>query len=295
MEGIVTVLKPPAMSSSDVVVDIRKLFETKRVGHLGTLDPEAAGVLPVCVGRAVRLFDYLVDKPKEYLAEIVFGIATDTQDAQGMITERSEKIVSESQLQSVLPLFCGEMEQIAPIYSALKHNGKKLYDLARAGSDVPEKKRSVILDRIEYIEQTGKNRFLIRIACSRGTYIRTLCADIGVSLGVPAHMSFLLRTSSGPFRLEQAYTIAGLKTLKDQDLLAAALIPCEKALSFLPPCVLADNRMKPSLNGLETSLRDSLTGPVRLYSGQVFLGIGLADRSSVKLVVNLFENDSSFR
>ena len=142
-EGIITVLKPPGMSSSDVVVDVRRVFETKRVGHLGTLDPEAAGVLPVCVGRAVRLFDYLVDKQKTYLAELVFGASTDTQDAQGTVLETSDRIVSETELDAVLSRFTGRIVQTPPMYSALKHNGRKLYDLARAGEEIPDKSREV--------------------------------------------------------------------------------------------------------------------------------------------------------
>ena len=143
-EGIVTVLKPPAMSSSDVVVDVRHIFDTKRVGHLGTLDPEAAGVLPVCVGRAVRLFDYLVDKRKTYLCEIAFGAATDTQDAQGAVTETGDAVVSEAALDAVLPRFTGTIVQTPPMYSALKHNGQKLYDLALQGKEIPKKHPSSV-------------------------------------------------------------------------------------------------------------------------------------------------------
>ena len=169
MEGIVTVLKPPGMSSSDAVVDVRRIFETKRVGHLGTLDPEAAGVLPVCVGRAVRLFDYLVDKQKTYLCEIVFGIATDTQDAQGAVIERRDCDIDADALDAALPAFLGRTVQTPPMYSALKYNGRKLYELALEGKEIPDKSREIEIASLERTRTLGKNRFLLRVACSRGT------------------------------------------------------------------------------------------------------------------------------
>lgn len=291
MEGIVTVLKPPAMSSSDVVVDVRKLFETKRVGHLGTLDPEAAGVLPVCVGRAVRLFDYLVEKRKEYLCEITFGMATDTQDAQGKPLAVSDAIVTREQVEAVLPLFFGVQEQLAPMYSALKSNGKKLYDLALAGEEIPEKRRQIEIDLLELGEQTGQNRFLLRVGCSRGTYIRTLCHDIGAAVGVPAHMSFLLRTASGMFTIGHAHTITELRERKEAGTLEDTLVSCEEALAFLPALHLPEDRRKPALNGLETTVRTGSNGKVRLYGGGTFLGIGLVSDGSVKLAVNLADGE----
>lgn len=288
MEGIVTVLKPPGMSSSDAVVDIRRIFETKRVGHLGTLDPEAAGVLPVCVGRAVRLFDYLVDKEKTYLAEIAFGAATDTQDAQGTVTERSSERVERERIEAVLPSFLGESEQIAPMYSALKHNGKKLYDLARAGVEIPEKRRPIVIGRLRLGERVGENRYLIEVCCSRGTYIRTLCADIGKAVGVPAHMAFLLRTASGSFTLENAHSIAELAQKKQEGTLPKTLVSCEEALAFLPRMTLSSDRLLPTLNGLETTVRHAETGTVRLYANEEFLGIGTVANGSARLTVNLY-------
>lgn len=289
MEGIVSVLKPPAMSSSDVVVDIRKIYGTKRVGHLGTLDPEAAGVLPVCVGRAVRLFDYLVDKQKEYLAEIVFGVSTDTQDAQGRILLRSNETVNKELLLETLPNFTGIFQQTAPLYSALKYNGKKLYDHARSGREVPEKRRFVEIPELSLVEELGRNRFLIRIVCSRGTYIRTLCYDIGASLGIPSHMAFLLRTRSGSFTLENAFTLDELKTMAQNGTIMESLTSCEEALCFLSDLHLDESRMKPTLNGLVTTMTNLPDGSTyRLYAGDVFLGIGKATGGSMRLVVNLY-------
>ena len=285
-EGIITVLKPPGMSSSDVVVDVRRVFETKRVGHLGTLDPEAAGVLPVCVGRAVRLFDYLVDKQKTYLAELVFGASTDTQDAQGTVLETSDRIVSETELDAVLSRFTGRIVQTPPMYSALKHNGRKLYDLARAGEEIPDKSREVEIASLERTETLGTNRFLLRVRCSRGTYIRTLCSDIGATLSVPSHMAFLLRTESGAFTLDHAFTIAQLEAKKAEGTLFDTLVSCEDAVAFLPRLDLGADRLRPAKNGLGTRVR-AADGLYRLYCGG-FLGIGLVQNGSAALKVHLY-------
>ena len=287
IEGIVTVLKPPGMSSSDVVVDVRRVFGTKRVGHLGTLDPEAAGVLPVCVGRAVRLFDYLVDKQKTYLAEIVFGAATDTQDAQGTVVETSDRIVTEEMLDAALPQFLGRTVQTPPMYSALKYNGKKLYELALEGKEIPDKSRGIEITALERTETLGQNRFLLSVTCSRGTYIRTLCSDVGKALGVPAHMAFLLRTASGAFTLGQTFTIAELETMKAERRLSDTLISCETAVSHLPRLDLKADRLKPTLNGLPTRT-NTADGVCRLYCG-AFLGIGVVQDGSAALKVNLYK------
>ncbi len=286
IEGVVTVLKPPAMSSSDVVVDVRKIFETKRVGHLGTLDPEAAGVLPVCVGRAVRLFDYLVDKQKTYLAEIAFGTSTDTQDAQGTALETRDAVVTEEMLDAILKQFTGTITQTPPKYSALKFNGQKLYDLALSGKEIPDKSRAVEIASLRRTETLGRNRFLIEVTCSRGTYIRTLCADIGTALGVPAHMAFLLRTASGPFTLEPAHSIAELTELKAQGRLREALTSCEDAVAFLPRLDLARERRKPAMNGLPTRT-NAPDGMYRLYC-EGFLGVGAVQNGSAYLKVHLY-------
>ena len=286
IEGIVTVLKPPAMSSSDVVVDIRKIFETKRVGHLGTLDPEATGVLPVCVGRAVRLFDYLVDKQKTYLAEIAFGASTDTQDAQGKVVETSGAVVTEEELRMVLPQFTGTIVQTPPMYSALKFNGQKLYDLALAGKEIPDKSREVEIASLKLVGTRGENRFLIETTCSRGTYIRTLCADIGAAIGVPAHMAFLLRTASGPFTLEHAYSIAELADMKEQGRLTEALTSCEDAVAFLPRLDLRSDRRKPAMNGLPTRT-NAADGTYRFYCDG-FLGVGAVQNGDARLKVHLY-------
>ena len=292
MEGIVPLLKPPGLSSSDCVVDVRRLFGEKRVGHLGTLDPGAAGILPVCVGRAVRLFDFLVDKDKTYRFELRLGAATDTQDSFGQVIETGERDISAAALEAVLPRFRGEIEQLAPAYSALKSNGKKLYDLALQGKEVPDKRRPVTIRELTLLRQEGEGRFLLEMTCSRGTYVRTVCHDLGHALGTCGHMGALLRTRSGPFTVDNAFTVEALRTLKEEDRLAQALIPCETALSPFPDLTLPADRLIPTKNGLPTDLHGSLRrpdGPVRLYVDGLFLGVGRVEQNRARLIVHLYE------
>lgn len=288
MEGIVTVLKPPGMTSSNAVYDVRRIFGVKKVGHLGTLDPGAAGVLPVCLGRATRLFDVLVDKEKTYIAEITFGVSTDTLDSYGTVTAEDPLAdITEESLAAVLPEFTGLQKQIAPAYSALKVDGRPMYDLARAGEEVPERIREVEIPEIALVRKIKKNRFLIRVRCSRGTYIRTLCADIGTRLGTPAMMSFLLRTASGPFTLDKAYSVAKLTEMKENGTLESAVLLCEEALTAYPELVLRPDRRKPTMNALGTHVPKTPDGTYRVYSDG-FLGLGEVKRETVRLTVHLY-------
>ncbi len=292
MEGIVPLLKPPGLSSSDCVVDIRRLFGEKRVGHLGTLAPGAAGSPPVCVGRAGRLFDYLVHKDKTYRFELILGTATDTQDSFGQVIETGERDIPTAALAAVLPRFTGEIEQLAPAYSALKSNGQKLYDLALRGIDVPEKRRPVIIRDLQLLHQEGEGRFLLEMTCSRGTYVRTVCHDLGHALGTCGHMGCLLRTRSGPFSVERSFTVEELRELKEAGTLEKALISCEAALQQFPALTLSDDRLIPTKNGLPTDLHGvdrQPDGVVRLYSGSLFLGIGRIEKNRVRLIVHLYE------
>lgn len=231
-------LKPPGMTSSDAVVDIRKIFGIKRVGHTGTLDPGAAGVLPICIGRATRLFDYLVDKKKQYVAELCIGADTDTQDSYGTAVAFSDESavasVDAARLNAVLPEFTGRLMQLPPMYSAVRSQGKKLYQLARSGVEVERTPREVNIEGIELIDVPEKGRFLLRIDCSRGTYVRTLCHDIAKRMGVCGHMSFLLRTRSGLFELDKTYSIAELEQMKREGRLESSLTRMDEAISFMP-------------------------------------------------------------
>ena len=297
-EGIVNILKPPGMTSSDAVADVRHIFKIKRVGHTGTLDPGAAGVRPICIGRATRLFDILVDKQKEYIAEVTFGAATDTQDAYGRIAETDARIISKDELAAVLPCFIGQIEQTAPMYSAVSIDGKRLYQLAREGADAVEIKRSATIDNIEIMAQSGENRYLLRIVCSRGTYVRTLCADIGKRLGTCAYMSFLLRTRSGEFTIGSTYSIAELRQMKEKGRLDDAVISIEDSLNGLIDKLsltgLDEKQARLIRNGAEIfpgELKDRDDSRiVMLYADGEFLGIGqTGEGGSVHIKINLTE------
>ena len=288
MDGIVTVLKPPGMTSSNVVFDVRKIFCEKRAGHLGTLDPAAAGVLPVCLGRATKLFDILVDKDKEYVFECAFGTQTDTQDACGTVTARDDRRVETDELLQILPEFIGGQMQTASIYSALKVDGKKMYDLARAGETIEPRIREICVHELELIEQTGENRFLLRAVCSRGTYVRALCESIAQRLGTIGYVPILLRTRSGPFTSEHALTIAELDAAKAAGTLMSTLTSCEDAMAFLPELRLPTDRTVPTKNGLETHLPGQADGLVRAYGEAEFLGIGEIRQERFHLTIHLY-------
>ena len=288
MDGVVVLLKPPGMTSSNAVYDVRRIFGEKRAGHLGTLDPAAAGVLPVCIGRATKLFDLLVDKDKEYVFEIAFGIRTDTQDAYGAVLKTDARVVETGELLNVLPSLTGEQMQTASVYSALKVNGKKMYDLARAGEKVEPKRRLVTIETLELITQTGENRFLLKTVCSRGTYVRALCESIAEALGTIAYMPFLLRTRSGPFSIGAAKTVNELQAEKDVGALGKTLVSCEDAVSYLPRLDLPEDRLVPAKNGLETHVPGQKDGHVRLYAGGGFLGVGTVANAQAKLAIHLY-------
>lgn len=285
-------LKPPGMTSSDVVVDIRRIFGERRVGHTGTLDPAAAGVLPICIGRATRLFDYLVDKEKEYIAELRFGLETDTEDACGSVIAESSRIVSMAELEAILPDFIGEIEQVPPIYSSLSVNGVKMYKLARSGSvtaPVEERRRKIRIFSLETLCELEENSFLIRIRCSKGTYVRSLCRDIGRALGCCAYMPFLLRTASGTFDIEHSHTIAELKELKEKDALASVVVPVDEAARHLPELRLSGLSEKQKTlitNGASVEYEQAEQGRVyRLYLENEFMGLAVRGDSGLHITV----------
>lgn len=284
-DGFLNLLKPPGMTSSDAVVMVRRAFpKGTKVGHMGTLDPEAAGVLPIGVGAATRLFDFVSDKEKTYRAEVCIGAATDTQDATGSVIERG-KGASEAELMAVLPQFIGEIEQIPSMYSAIKVDGKKLYQAARAGETVEVPRRVVRIDAIDYIAQTGENRFLIDVHCGRGTYIRTLCHDIGKALGTCAHMSFLLRSQSGVFDLETAVTPE--EFLKNVENGEAALLPCDAPIHHIGRVTLSEKLERAVRNGnairMEGWKQRFEEGRVlRVYLGERFAGMGVVQNQEIR-------------
>ena len=280
MNGFLNVNKPAGRTSSDVVVFVRRrLPKGTAVGHGGTLDPDASGVLPVCVGSATRLFDYIIDKQKTYVACIRLGIETDTQDASGAVVAERPVSAGEAELRAVLPRFTGEIRQVPPMYSALKRDGKRLYKLARKGESVALEPRQCRVDAIEYLGAAGEDAYLLKIDCGKGVYIRTLCHDIGRALGCGAHMQSLRRTAAGIFRVEDALSPEDVDTLAREDRLASALIPLDAPLGHLPAVRVGARSRHAVLNG--NPLRANwLDGPapeapaVRVYLEDTFAGIG---------------------
>ena len=273
MNGIINFLKPPGMTSSNVVTDIRRLLQVKRVGHTGTLDPGAAGVLPICVGKATRLFDYLATKDKRYIAEIAFGVKTDTQDAYGTVLQQQGCKVTIEEVSVVMEGMLGERQQVPSLYSAIKVDGKKAYQLARAGQavDLSGRARSISINHLELIEQTAQDRFLISINCSKGTYVRQFAEELGQKLGCLAYVAFLLRTDCGCFTLDKAYTLAEIEAMWNREDVRF-LQPTDSALLGLDAVNLDAISLKKLLNGCPVPGKGE--GLVRLYSGNEFIAVG---------------------
>lgn len=233
LNGVIIIYKEAGFTSHDVVAKMRGICKQKKIGHTGTLDPQATGVLPVCLGSGTKLCDMLTDKDKEYIAELRLGVETDTQDLTGQVLKETVVQVSEQEVRDAILQFQGAYDQIPPMYSALKVNGKKLYELAREGKEVERKARRVQILEIEIIEMTLPV-VKMRVACSKGTYIRTLCADIGEKLGCGGAMQSLQRTKVGNFTLERSLTLSELEKLRDQNRLEEILFPVESAFAECP-------------------------------------------------------------
>lgn len=288
MNGFLNVFKPAGMSSAAVVAVIRRLSGEKRVGHAGTLDPAAAGILPVMVGKATRLFDYLTDREKEYVTVAAFGASTDTQDATGTILETGDRYPDAEKVRACLPLLTGDIRQKPSMYSAIKVDGRRLYALARSGieTDVPE--RTVHIEKIDFIREMPEHGFELRIVCGKGTYIRTLCHDLGVLCGCPAHMRSLIRTRSGIFTEETALSLEETKNLAQTGRLAEKLLPLDAPIQGMPRMDAAESLQKKVAAGAALPL-DKMQGEppsegtaVRIYLENVFQGI--AERRQKELV-----------
>ena len=281
MDGFLNVLKPPGLSSGTVVAIVKRVTGEK-AGHAGTLDPEACGILPVMVGKATRLFDFMVEKQKTYLAEIAFGSATDTQDAQGKVIEKGTDTPTLEAVRAVLPRFTGDILQTPPMFSALKMGGETLYKLALKGRTAEIPARPIHVDHIELLSETPRHGMLIRVVCGRGTYIRTLCNDIGQALGCPAHMRFLLREQTGAFTLDTAVTIEELKAGDTEKY----LLPLDTPLRHLARYDVPARLHKLCLNGVR--LRpdewpgDAPEGAfVRLYIDDRLIGISRVEAQGI--------------
>lgn len=229
MNGVILINKPLGKTSHDLVYEARRLSGVKKVGHTGTLDPMASGVLPVCIGNATKAADMLTATDKAYIAQLVLGMTTDTQDAEGEVLTECGVFCTKEDIIRAVKSFEGEIEQIPPMYSAIKVNGKKLYELAREGKEIERKPRQVFIKKMEITEIDMENLTVtIDVECSKGTYIRSLCEDIGLKLGVGAYMNTLVRRKSGRFSLDQCRTVEELRELKTKNELEAVLIPTDE-------------------------------------------------------------------
>lgn len=261
MTGILNIAKPPGMTSFDVVAFVRRLLKIKKIGHCGTLDPDAAGVLPICIGGATGVTDMLAESGKAYRVEAVPGLLTDTLDISGAVLDRRANAMPDRNIfECALGSFVGAGIQIPPMYSAIKIGGRKLYELARKGVEVERPARAVGI----YALKTAlykHDRVIIDVECSKGTYIRSLCRDIGEKLGIYLCVSFLLRTKSAGFRIEDALSVEDVERNAATGTLECVMTPVDALFSRFPKAVLADARYARFMNGASVSVgRSSLSG-----------------------------------
>jgi tRNA pseudouridine55 synthase len=247
-DGILNIYKDAGMTSHDVVFKLRKILQTKKIGHGGTLDPDVTGVLPIAVGKGTRVIEYMTEAGKVYEGQVTLGFSTETEDASGEIIARTPVLLAptESQIDAAMAEFVGEITQIPPMYSAVKVNGRKLYEYARAGETVERPERRVRISefvRTSLPEFDAVNQclsFNFRVACSKGTYVRTLAVDLGAKLGFASHMSYLQRTASAGLTIDKAWTLADIEQLKADDQLAQAFLPIEYGVSDLEKVELSE-------------------------------------------------------
>ncbi len=282
LKGILNVNKEKGISSARVVSLVRRALGMKKVGHTGTLDLEASGVLPIVIGKATRVSDYMMTKDKVYETELILGAKTDTLDAAGKIIAKSDKVVSRDEFIEAMNTFKGEIEQIPPMYSALKVNGKKLYDLARDGIEIERKRRKVKVYDIDLLDFAFPQA-TIRVTCSKGTYIRTLVDDIGEKLGTLAYVNELKRVRVGDLDVKDAINSEDILKIAKKDLLEK-LYPVDFALKDFEKIVLDKKYLENLVNGQLVEVADRFDKTVRVYAGEDFIGLG----------ENYKENDKSF-
>lgn len=279
MNGVINLFKPKGLTSHDVVNIMRRITGIKKIGHIGTLDPNAAGVLPLCIGKATRISEYLIDMDKEYIGELTLGLATDTLDVDGKVINHSSKTVNEEDIYYIFDKFRGKILQEPPMYSALKHQGKKLYELAREGKFIKRAYREIYIYDIKILKNINNRKIIFYTKCSRGTYIRTLCDDIGKALGTYGYMSYLMRIGVGDFKISDSYSIDYIKSL-DKSSISTLILPMDKALNHMNKLTVDDKYFNKLKNGVQIPLpinlinsyeRDTL---LRIYSNNIFIGIG---------------------
>ena len=290
IDGVLLIHKPYGITSFDVVARVRRLYGTKKVGHTGTLDPIATGLLPVLVGRAVKASEFLTEKDKEYIAGLRLGLTTDTEDITGNILTQSENVPDSETVFQTAKEFVGEIMQVPPMYSALKVGGEKLVDLARKGIVIERQARPITVHELD-IQKSGED-YTMRVFCSKGTYIRTLCADIGAKLACGGIMTSLIRTKTGGFSLDEAHTLEELEALSIEQR-STLLLPTETLFTHLPEVKLSDFFAKLSRNGCEIYQKKigtdfSLGTMLRIHDKNGFYSIGevreYPEGSAIKLL-----------
>lgn len=301
IHGIINVYKEKGFTSHDVVAKLRGIVGQKKIGHTGTLDPDATGVLPVCLGKATKLCDLLTDKDKTYEAVLLLGRITDTQDASGeILAEKSTHELTEEMVKEAVMGFVGDYEQIPPMYSALKVNGKKLYELAREGKTIERKARSVKILEIRILEM-DLPRVRMEVSCSKGTYIRTLCHDIGEKLGCGGCMESLIRTRVSSFRIADAKTLGEIEKLKQDGKLNEILVPIDEMFPAYPKIVVKESWKAFAKNGNQLEIKMLASGKtmpedgtsVRLYDedGKFIAIYQWKEKDRQYHIVKMFFND----
>lgn len=272
VDGVLLLDKPLGMTSNDALQKARRLFSAAKGGHTGTLDPLATGLLPLCFGEATKFSADLLDADKTYEAVLRLGVATDSGDAEGVITATAEVNVDAARIADVLPQFTGAIQQIPPMHSALKRDGRPLYELARQGIEVEREARAVTIHAIECLAFSG-DVLTLRVACSKGTYIRVLAADIGEALGCGAHLTALRRTVVGDLTLDRAVTLAELADLDEAER-GERLLAVDALLQSLPMATLEGVEANRFQHGNPVALPAGMTGKIRVYAEGRLIGLG---------------------
>lgn len=286
--GIIIIDKPQGWTSQDVTSRLRRVFNTRRIGHGGTLDPMATGVLPVFVGRATRGVEFFEHARKEYIATLRLGLLTDTEDTTGEVLETRQVQVGRAEVETVLAQFLGKQLQVPPMYSAVKVGGKKLYELARQGKTIERQPREIEILELELLGCRGDD-YDLRVVCSKGTYIRTLCKDIGLALGCGGCMAALRRSAAGSYTLQEAVKLEELLEISQRgEDVEGLLLPIDSMFPDVPPHVLTPNQAKVCRNGGKFSI--PLTdGQYRLYQGEEFLALGKCENGVMSTIKSFFE------
>lgn len=283
MNGILVVDKPSGWTSFDVIAKLRGILKTRKLGHSGTLDPMATGVLPVFAGGAARAVDMQPNHDKAYTALVRFGLATDTGDVTGETLETSDKIITREELETALAGFLGPQMQTPPMYSAVKINGTPLYKLARQGKTVERAARPVTFYRLELLSQKAPNEFEVAVECSKGTYVRTLVEDVGKALGCPACLAGLRRTKAGVFDLTGSHTLEEIQAAADEGRVEELFLPVETVFTHLENFTVNEDTEKRLLNGAPTYRVYKKNGVYRLQSANGFMGLGRVENNVLKV------------